>query len=61
MGGTAGWRGGTNQLGSYRAPSASVYSYAGYLLGPFAPAVGLSATGFCGLDLDLGQSRRCRW
>ena len=57
LGGTAGYRGGTNDLGSYRAPSASLYSYASYLLGPFAPAIGLTATGFYGLDLDLGQEQ----
>jgi hypothetical protein len=57
LGATAGWRGGKNDLGSYRAPSASAYAYAGYLLGPFVPAFGLSATGWKGLDLDLGQEQ----
>ncbi len=57
LGGTAGYRGGTNDLGSYRAPSASLYSYAGYLLGPFVPAFGLTATAFSGLDLDLGHEQ----
>jgi hypothetical protein len=57
LGGTAGYRGGTNDLGSYRAPSASLYAYASYLLGPFAPAVGLTGTGFYGVDLDLGHEQ----
>jgi hypothetical protein len=57
LGGTAGWRGGTNRFGSYRAPSATVYSYAGYLLGAFVPAIGLSATAFAGLDEDRTQEQ----
>jgi hypothetical protein len=57
LGGTAGWRGGKNEFGSYRAPSGSVYAYAGYLLGPFVPAFGVSATGFAGLDKDLTQEQ----
>jgi hypothetical protein len=57
LGGSANWRGGRNALGSYRAPSASLYSYVSYLLGPFAPAAGVSATGFLGTDRDLGQEQ----
>jgi hypothetical protein len=57
VGGSAGWRGGTNEFRSYRAPSGSLYAYAAYLLGPFAPAIGLSATSFAGLDLDLGEEQ----
>jgi hypothetical protein len=52
LGGSLNWRGGTNDLGSYRAPSASAYAYTGYLLGPLVPAAGLSVTGFAGRDLD---------
>jgi hypothetical protein len=52
FGGSASWRGGRNELQSYRAPSASLYGYAGYTLGPFVPAIGLSATGFTGHDED---------
>ena len=57
VGATAGWRGGKNDQDSFRAPSASVYGYAGYLLGRFVPAFGLSATGWDGLDLDRGQEQ----
>jgi hypothetical protein len=52
LGGTANWRGGENQDGNYRAPSASVYSYVSYLLGPLAPGAGLSLTGFADNDRD---------
>ncbi len=47
--------GGKNQLENYRAPSGSVYSYAGYLLGPLVPALGIVATGFYGKDLDRNK------
>ncbi len=57
VGGVASWRGGTNNLGSYRAPSATVYSYASYLLGPFAPAVGLQASGFSAHDKNRGAEQ----
>jgi hypothetical protein len=55
LGGTANWRGGENQHGNYRAPTASLYSYVGYLLGPLVPAAGLSLTGFAGPDRDRGS------
>ena len=55
VGGTLNWRGGENELSSYRAPSASTYAYASYLLGSFAPAVGVSLMGFKGLDKDAGE------
>ena len=43
-----------NQLENFRAPSGTVYSYAGYLLGPVVPAIGVSATAFWGADRDRG-------
>jgi hypothetical protein len=55
VGGVASWRGGQNQLDSYRAPSATTYAYAGYFLGPFVPAVGLGLTGFSDHDRDRTQ------
>jgi hypothetical protein len=55
VGGTANWRGGENVYKSYRAPSASLYSYVGTMLGPFTPAAGLSVTGFAGVDRDAGE------
>jgi hypothetical protein len=55
VGGMASYRGGKNSLDSYRAPSATAYSYVGYYLGPFVPALGLGLTGFYGHDRDQTQ------
>ncbi|MES1208839.1 MAG: hypothetical protein ABUS79_23115, partial [Pseudomonadota bacterium] len=41
LGGVAAYRGGHNELDNYRAPTASVYAYSGYFLGPFVPSFGL--------------------
>lgn len=54
LGGTLVYPGAENLLENYRAPSASAYSYAGYLLGPLVPALGISATYFLGKDRDRG-------
>ena len=50
LGGSAAWRGGENRIHNYRAPSGTLYGYAGYFLGPLVPAFGLSVTGFTGHD-----------
>jgi hypothetical protein len=55
LGGVGNWRGGENEYGSSRAPTATAYSYFSYLLGPFVPAAGVSLTGFFGTDRDRGQ------
>jgi hypothetical protein len=55
LGGIVNWRGGENEFHSYRAPSASVYGYAGYLAGPFVPALGLVLTGLPNHDRDQGS------
>jgi len=52
VGGLASYRGGTNELGSYRAPMGSLYAHAGYYAGPFVPALGLTLNGFAGADRD---------
>ena len=52
LGGAGAWRGGTNKIHNYRAPSGTAYGYAGYFLGPLVPALGLSVTGFTGHDRD---------
>ncbi len=57
LGGVAAYRGGTNKIGNYRAPTASGYAYAGYFLGPFVPAVGLALSGFTGRDRDLSTEQ----
>ncbi|HET9954184.1 MAG TPA: hypothetical protein VFQ61_06760 [Polyangiaceae bacterium] len=52
LGGLASYRGGTNELGNYRAPMGSLYGHAGYYLGPFVPALGLTFNAFAGRDRD---------
>jgi hypothetical protein len=70
VGGTAGYRGGRqtnkflwviddkNSQHNYRAPSASIYGYAGYFLGPLVPALGLNFTGYTDQDTrgDFGET-----
>jgi hypothetical protein len=55
LGGVLAYPGGENDLQNYRSPSASLYAYAGYLLGPLVPAAGLSGTGFIARDRDRAQ------
>jgi hypothetical protein len=52
VGATGTWRGGTNQLSSYRAPAGSAYGYVGYFLGKLVPSVGISLTGLPAHDRD---------
>jgi hypothetical protein len=54
IGGTVDYRGGENERGAYRSPAGSLYSYAGYLLGPFTPAFGLTFNHFRSEDRDNG-------
>ena len=54
VGGNFSYRGGENEIGNFRAPMGSLYSYAGYFLGPFVPALGLSYTHTFGRDRDRG-------
>jgi hypothetical protein len=58
LGGTVGYRGGENKLANYRAPVSSIYSYAGYMLGPFVPSAGLALTRFWGVDRDQGSDQQ---
>jgi hypothetical protein len=55
VGASGTYRGGENSMSNYRAPTGSAYSYAGYYLGRFVPALGLSATGFTGHDRDRDE------
>ena len=55
LGGSLVYPGAENELNNFRAPSASTYAYAGYLLGPLVPALGISATYYRGQDLDRGM------
>ncbi len=52
VGGLAAWRGGQNQLDSYRSPTAGLYGYTGYFLGPFVPSLGLALSGYRDHDRD---------
>ena len=52
------YRGGENSLGNYRAPSASVYGYSGYFMGPWVPSLGLSLNHFFGADRDRGLDQQ---
>lgn len=54
LGGSAGYRGGENALGNYRAPVAAVYGYSGFFAGPWVPSVGLALSHFFAVDRDRG-------
>jgi hypothetical protein len=54
VGALGSYRGGRNDLGSYRAPMGSAYAYTGYFLGPLVPAIGISYTAFLEHDQDRG-------
>jgi hypothetical protein len=58
LGAAANYRGGKNDAHNYRAPSGSLYGYAGYFLGPLVPALGLNFTGFTEQDTrgDFGET-----
>jgi hypothetical protein len=56
-GASVNYRGGENEVGSYRAPMASAYWYGGYFLGPFVPSIGLSYTHAFGPDKDRGSEQ----
>jgi hypothetical protein len=58
LGGTFGYRGGKNELGSYRAPLAAVYGYTGYFSGRWVPSLGLSLSHFFGVDRDRGLDQQ---
>jgi hypothetical protein len=56
-GGTASYGGWENDIGDYRAPSATAYGYAGYLVGPLVPSVGLTLFGKLERDRERGADR----
>lgn len=60
VGGTGSYRGGRNELGSYRAPLATAFGYAGYFVGPWVPSLGLSLNHFFGIDQDRGANQRVK-
>ncbi len=58
LGASANYRGGENDLGSYRAPLANVYGYGGYFLGPWVPSLGLTLQRYFGVDRDRGLDQQ---
>ena len=54
LGGSVGYRGGKNELDSFRGPVANVYGYAGYFMGPWVPSLGLTLQRFFAIDRDRG-------
>lgn len=60
VGGMGSYRGGENEFGSYRAPMAAAYGYAGYFLGPWVPSIGLSLNHFFGIDQDRGANQQVK-
>jgi hypothetical protein len=52
LGGLLSYRGDENALQSYRSPMGSLYTYAGYFMGPFVPALGISVSDFLKPDRD---------
>jgi hypothetical protein len=61
IGGNLAYRGGTNDIHDYRAPSASHYGYVGYFLGPLVAAAGISVTGYWGHDRDKDTPMSTPW
>jgi hypothetical protein len=57
VGGVAAYRGGENKLNSYRAPTASLYGYTGYFLGPLVPSFGFVLSGYKGHDVDRNSEQ----
>ena len=57
LGASASYAGWENEIGDYRAPSATAYGHAGYLLGPLVPSVGLTLFGKIQHDRERGAER----
>ncbi len=57
LGGTASYAGWQNKVGDYRAPSATAFVHAGYLLGPWVPSAGLTVFGKPVHDRERGVDR----
>jgi hypothetical protein len=56
-GGTLTYAGWENDIGDYRAPSATVSAHVGYLIGPFIPSAGLTLFGKPQHDRERGADR----
>jgi hypothetical protein len=57
FGATASYAGWQNDLGDYRAPSATIFGHVGYLLGPWVPSLGLTLFGKIQHDRERGAPR----
>jgi hypothetical protein len=57
LGATASHAGWENGIGDYRAPSATAFAHAGYLLGAWVPSVGLTLFGKAQHDRERGAPR----
>jgi hypothetical protein len=57
FGGALSYRGGENEFRNARPPSAAVYGYSGYLVGPFVPALGMSLSGQAARDRNVGTDQ----
>ena len=57
FGGTASYAGWENDLGDYRAPSATAYAHVGYLAGRWVPSAGLSLFAKPHRDRERGAAR----
>jgi hypothetical protein len=57
LGGTASYNGWENDLGDYRAPSATAYGYAGYLMHRWVPSAGLTLFAKPVHDRERGADR----
>jgi hypothetical protein len=57
FGGTASYNGWENDIGDFRAPSATAYAYAGYLLDRWVPSAGLTVFGKPVHDRERGADR----
>jgi hypothetical protein len=59
LGGSVAYRGGENDLASYRAPVANAYGYLGYFTGPFVPSLGFTLQRyFFGPDRNRGGDQQ---
>ncbi len=57
LGGSATYNGWQNEIGDFRAPSATAHAFVGYLAGPLVPSAGLTLFGKARHDRERGADR----
>jgi hypothetical protein len=57
FGGNVAYGGWENEIGDFRAPSATAYGFAGYMWGPLFPSAGLTVFGKFMHDRQRGEER----